>query len=71
MAPDRLKRHLGTELGRVGDAEEVVPLADRPVLRQRPAGLPHEPHRRPLDGLAAERTHEKGLAHHRSVALDG
>ena len=29
-----------------------MPLADRAVLGQRAPGLPHEPHRRPLDGFA-------------------
>ncbi len=33
-------------------SKSAEPLADRPVLGQRPSGLAHEPHRRPLDRLA-------------------
>ena len=47
----RLQRHLGGQLGRPVDLEERVLLADRAVLGQRASGLPHEPHRRPLDGF--------------------
>ena len=46
-----LERHLGRQLRRLVDLEERVPLADRAVLGQRAPGLPHEPHRRPLDGF--------------------
>ena len=34
VAAHRLQRHLGAELGRVGDLEECVLLADRAVLRE-------------------------------------
>ena len=40
---------------------EGVALADRAVLRQRPARLAHEPHRGALDRLAPGGPHEKRL----------
>ena len=42
-------------------SKKRVPLADRAVLGQRPAGLAHEPHRRALDGLAPGGAHEERL----------
>ena len=44
--PDRLDRHLGGELGRLGQGEEVGLLADLAVLGQVATGLAHDPHRR-------------------------
>ena len=49
--------------GRAAELEEVVPLAQRPVLGQRATRLAHEPHRRPLDGLAPRGAHEQRLGH--------
>ena len=63
VAPDRLQGHLGAELGLPADLEEGVALADLAVLRQRAAGLAHEPDRRALDVLAPARAHEKRLGH--------
>ena len=54
-----LQRHLGTELRRVGDLPERVPLADRAVLGQRPPRLSHEPDGRALDRLAPGGAHEE------------
>ena len=70
VAPHRLQRHLGAQLGLVRDLEERVALADRAVLGQRAARLAHEPHRRPLDALAARRADEEGLCHALRVARD-
>ena len=49
--------------GVLGDLEERVALAERAVLRQRAAGLAHEPHRRALDRLAPQRADEERLGH--------
>ena len=49
--------------GCAADVEEAVALADRAVLGQRPAGLPHEPHRCPLDRLSPAGSDEKRLGH--------
>ena len=68
MAAHRLQRHLGAQLGRVGDVEERVLLADGAIFGKRPARLAHEPHRRPLDFLAPGGAHEKRLAHPARVA---
>ena len=59
VAVHRLQRHLGAELGRAGDLEEAVTLADGPVLGKAAARLAHEPHRGALDSFTAERAHEK------------
>ena len=59
----RLQRHLGAELGRAADLEEVVALAQRAVLGQRATCLAHEPHGRPLDGLAPRRADEQRRGH--------
>ena len=64
----RLQRHLGAELGRLGDLEERVALAERAVLGQRAPGLAHEPHRRALDLLAAQRANEERIGHGRRLA---
>ncbi len=53
-----------------GDLEEGVPLADRPVLGQRAAGLAHEPDRRALDRLTPQRADEERLGHRRRLAAD-
>ena len=58
---DGLQRHLGAELGRVRDLPERVPLAERAVLRQRAARLPHEPHGRALHVLTAGGTNQERL----------
>ena len=68
VAAHRLQRHLRAQLGRVGDIEECVLLADGAIFRKRPARLAHEPHRRPLDFLAPRGAHEKRLAHLTRVA---
>ena len=49
------------ELRRVRDLPEGVPLADRAVLGQRAARLPHEPDRRALDRLAPRGPDEERL----------
>jgi hypothetical protein len=49
---ERKRRHLGGGLGVVNDLQEAPPSPDLPVARQRAPGLPHEPHGRPVDGLA-------------------
>jgi hypothetical protein len=71
VAADRLERHLRAELGCAGELEERVALAQRPVFRQRPARLAHEPDRRALDRFAPQSTHQQGLRHRASVALAG
>ena len=63
VPPHRLQRHLRAELGLARDLPERVALAERAVLRQRPAGLPHEPDGRPLDGLAPGGAHEQRRGH--------
>jgi hypothetical protein len=63
VSPNGLEGHLGAELGAPADLEEVVALADRTVLGQRPPGLAHEPHGRSLDRLAPNGAHEKRFPH--------
>ena len=63
VATHGLQRHLGAQLGRVGDIEERVLLADSAIFGKRAARLAHEPHRGPLDFLAPRGAHEKRLAH--------
>jgi hypothetical protein len=63
VARHRLERHLGAEFRRSGQLEEPVALSERPVLRKRAAGLPHEPDRSPLDRLAPASADEKGFRH--------
>ena len=65
VAADRLERHLGALLGVGADLEERRVLAHLAVLRQRPAGLAHEPHGRPLDGLETGCSDEERLGHER------
>ena len=64
----RLQRHLGAQLGGVGDLEERVSLADGAILGKRAARLAHEPHRRPLDVLAPGGADEKRVVHLTRVA---
>ena len=61
VAADRLQRDLGDEVGRRAGVEHRVALADLAVLGQRAAGLPHEPHRRVRDRLAAAGPQEGGV----------
>ena len=68
MPRHRLERHLRAELRRPGQLEEAVALAERAVLGKRPAGLPHEPDRRPLDRLAPAGADEERLRHGRRLA---
>ena len=63
VAAHGLQGHLRAQLGRMGDIEERVFLADGAIFRKRPARLAHEPHRGPLDFLAPRGAHEKRLAH--------
>ena len=44
-------------------SKNVVPLAQRAVFGQRPTGLAHEPHGRPLDGLAPRSADEQRRGH--------
>ena len=62
VAAHGLQRHLGAQLGRVGDIEERVFLADGAIFGKRAARLAHEPHRGPLDFLAPRGAHEERLA---------
>ena len=50
---DGLKRDLARELGIEARVEHVGADAQLAVLRKRPSGLPHEPHRGRLGALAA------------------
>ena len=59
----RLEGHLRAESPLRADLEERVLLADRAILRERASRLAHEPHRRPLDGFAVGRAHEKRDVH--------
>jgi hypothetical protein len=61
----RHERHLGAELRRLGQREDVVTLTQCPVLGERPACLAHEPHRRRVDLLQSRGPHETLLAGHR------
>ena len=71
VAPHRLERHLGAELGLARDLEEGVALADHAVLRQRSPRLAHEPDGRAFDALAPRGADEKRIGHPWSVAPDG
>ena len=51
IAAHRLHRDLGDQLGRPAGVEHRDALAELAVLRQRAAGLAHEPHRRVRHGL--------------------
>ena len=51
----RLESDLGAQRRVAGDLDERGVLADRPELRQRAAGLAHEPDGRRVDGLATRR----------------
>ena len=59
---DGLEGDLGRHLRRLAHRQEVVLGAHRPVLRQVAAGLAHDPHRHPLDRLAAAGAEEE-VAH--------
>ncbi len=63
VSPNRLERHLGAELRRLGDLEEAVPLAQCPVLGKRTPRLAHEPDRGALDDLAPAGADKEGLGH--------
>ena len=63
VTANRLERHLGAELGRACDLEEAVTLANGAVLRQRTAGLAHEPHGGALDRLAQRGPNEERPSH--------
>src|SRR5207342_1716365 len=65
----RLERHLGAELRLAADLEQAVPLAQLAVLRQRAAGLAHEPDGRPFYRLTARSAYEKRLCHAKSLAV--
>ena len=56
---DGLHRDLGGDRGVVAELEQASGAAQRAVLGQRAAGLPHEPHGRALDGLPAHRADER------------
>ena len=68
MPQHRLESHLGADLRLVRDLEELVALAQCAYSGQRPAGLAHEPHRRPFDRLAPQRADEERVGHGRTLA---
>ena len=55
----RLQRDFGGEIGRLGDFEEAVLLADGAVFGQVASRLAHHPHRHARDGLVAAGTQEQ------------
>src|SRR5439155_24863805 len=57
---DRVPGRLGHELGPPARLEHGHAVAKGPVLRQRPPGLTHEPHRGVRHRLAAAGAHEHG-----------
>ena len=57
----RLQGDLGDEVGAAARLEHPDALADRAVLRQRPAGLAHEPHRGVRHALPAGGAHQGGV----------
>ena len=63
---DRLQRHLDRHVGARDDLEQCVALAQRPVLGHIPAGLAHEPHRRPIHRLTAAGA-QKAVVHEMRV----
>jgi hypothetical protein len=63
----RLQRHLRAELRRSRHVEERVAFAHSPILRQRAAGLAHEPDGRALDRFAPESTDEQRIRRRHSV----
>ena len=71
VAADRLQRDLGDEVGVGAGVEHRGALAQRAVLRQRPAGLAHEPDRRVRHRLAAAGAHEGGVARASRAAAPG
>src|SRR5207302_3481165 len=62
---ERLQARLDGELGRAAHGEEVVLLAQRPVLGQVAARLAHDPERRAVHGLAAA-GREEAVVHART-----
>ena len=66
-AADRLQRDLGGEIRRPAQLQKCVGLAQRAVFGHVAAGLPHEPHRRAIDGFAPARAQETTVAHTRSA----
>jgi hypothetical protein len=58
-APHRLQRDLGGRLGVAAQLEEAVARAQRAVLRQVAARLPHEPHRRDRRRLTPGRAQQQ------------
>ena len=65
-APDRLQRHFGGKLRIEAEIEEIAGLfAHRPVFRQIPPGLPHQPDRRrprsPMIEHVEERLVHRGI----------
>ncbi len=55
---ERLQRDLDHLVRQTHGLQDVPVAADLPVLGQVPAGLPHEPHGGPVDGLAPEGTQQ-------------
>ena len=66
-AAQRLQRGLDRQLRRLAQRQEVHALAQRAVLRQVAAGLPHDPQRRAVDRLAPAGAQE-AVVHARTSA---
>ena len=62
-AADRLQRDLGGQVGRPTQLQKRVVLAERSIFGHVPAGLPHEPDGRAIDGLAPAGAEKSALAH--------
>ena len=61
---DRHQRHLGAQLRRARDGEDVVGLAKGAIARQAPSCLAHEPDRGAIGGFTASgREHALGTGH--------
>ncbi len=55
---ERLERDLDDLVGVPARLEDVAVAAERPILRQVPSGLAHEPHGRAIDGFPSARAQE-------------
>ena len=65
MRADRLQRDLGGEIRRATQLQKCVVLAKRAVVGHVAAGLPHEPHRRAIDGFTPTCAQKSTVAHAR------
>ena len=67
----RLEGHARRELGGAAHVPEAVLGANTAVAGQVAAGLAHEPHGRPVDGLAGEGGEKPGAFFHNGVVVKG